>query len=96
VFISLTNLNLVFTLHNYEFAWDELLLLGFYHFYFYFYNFRDAPLRWDPNVPLSYMNFPKILGVSPHAPHVCFPGPVLPYPGNLVEHCIDCCFWVKG
>jgi hypothetical protein len=29
MFISFTNLNLVFTLHNDEFAWDELLLLGF-------------------------------------------------------------------
>jgi hypothetical protein len=37
LFISFTNLNLVlvycllFTLHNDEFTWAELLLLGFYH-----------------------------------------------------------------
>jgi hypothetical protein len=27
---------LVFTLYKDEFAWDELLLLRFYHYYFYF------------------------------------------------------------
>ena len=69
MFLSFTNLNLVFTLHNDEFTRDELLLSGF----LFFYNFRDgAPYAGDHDVP---MNLPKIWGVSPCVPNVRFPTP---------------------
>jgi hypothetical protein len=74
MFISFTNLNLVlfycyylvFTLHNDEFAWDELLLLRFYHYFYYFYIFRDRdPYARDPDVPPSPISL-KFGGASTH------------------------------
>jgi hypothetical protein len=87
MFISFTNLDLVFTLHNDEIAWDDLLLLGFYHFYFYFYNFRDiCPYARDPY--MSTMNFSNIWWVPPHVSHFAFPC-FYRCPRRFVEHCLQ-------
>jgi len=51
-------------------------MLGFFFLFCYKYSFSDeVPSARDLDVPPFPMNFPKIWGVSPHIPIVCFSAP---------------------
>jgi hypothetical protein len=80
-------------LHNDEFTWDELLLLGFYDYYFYFCKFRDGDLyARDLDIPPVFHEFPENLGVLPHVPPCAFPHSCAPSSlklGGTLDKLID-------